>query len=111
MSKVCVMTRVQCIFAFTFSCAFEVSLAWQAFMGQEAVPTLPGTNLDSSLILPSTESSATIIAPGACSIALTSFRKLSTGTWCALGQNNCSLQVNRRIRLFTMTLKLMVDSP
>jgi hypothetical protein len=62
-------------------------------MGQEAVPTLPNSNLDSSLKLPNTDYFATDISPDNCSIALTSLRKLANGKSCSVGQRTCSIQV------------------
>ncbi len=70
---------------------------WHAFMGQEAVPTLPKSNLDSSLKLPNTNYFATDISPDNCSIALTSFRKLAISKSCSIGQPTCSIQVVPRI--------------
>jgi hypothetical protein len=78
------------------STAPTLAFCWHAFMGQEAVPTLPKSNLDSSLKLPNTDFFATDISPDNCSIALTSFRKLANSKSCSIGQPTCSIQVAAR---------------
>jgi hypothetical protein len=76
---------------------FPYASAWHAFVGQEALPTLAGSNLDSSLTLPNTEFSATEISPDPCSVALTSFRKLqniASGNLCSSSNHTCTIQVS-----------------
>ena len=90
-------SKVTILFFCIFSSTCPLAAAWHAFADQEALPTLQGSNLDASLILPNTEFSATTISPGPCSIALTSFRKLAKGNWCFLGQDLCSLQVQKLV--------------
>eukprot|EP00292_Cryptomonas_paramecium_P007567 CAMPEP_0113689526 /NCGR_PEP_ID=MMETSP0038_2-20120614/17220_1 /TAXON_ID=2898 /ORGANISM="Cryptomonas paramecium" /LENGTH=521 /DNA_ID=CAMNT_0000610621 /DNA_START=28 /DNA_END=1590 /DNA_ORIENTATION=+ /assembly_acc=CAM_ASM_000170 len=77
---------------FVCFCFGNFASGWHAFMGQEALPTLTGTNLEASLELPRTEFSATLLAPDNCSIAYTSFRKLAYGRSCSPGQSLCTLQ-------------------
>jgi hypothetical protein len=78
----------------SFLAIFPLSSAWHAFIGQEALPTIASSNLDPSLKLPNADFLSSETAPDPCIIALASFRKLSYGNWCALGQFTCSIQVS-----------------
>ena len=55
----------------------DKTLGWHAFLGQEAVPTISGTSLESSLSLPSMSPSVE-----ECQVALTSLNKISMGRLC-----------------------------
>lgn len=65
----------------------DAAAGWHAWLGQEALPTVSGTNLDSSLGLP-----AMSPAVDPCEVALTSLQKIFGGTGaCLLNQEGCSL--------------------
>ena len=87
------MHRIWIVILELLSTGPTLVFCWHAFMGQEAVPTLPKGNLDSSLKLPNTDYFATDVSPDNCSIALTSLRKLANGKSCSVGQSTCSIQV------------------
>jgi hypothetical protein len=57
------------LFIFQYEC--DRSAAWHAFADQEAVPTVPGTSLNSNIQLPNLELAT------ACDVSATSFQKLS----------------------------------
>jgi len=65
----------------------DAAAGWHAWLGKEALPTVSGTNLDSSLGLP-----AMAPAVDLCDVALTSLQKVFGGTGaCLLNQDSCSL--------------------
>ena len=65
----------------------HTAFGWHAFLGQESIPTISGTNLASSLELPTLTTSI-----DECSTALTSLTKVIQGRHCLLGQEICTLE-------------------
>ena len=64
----------------------DAAAGWHAWLGQEAMTTVPGTSLEESLSLP-----AMSPAVDPCEIALTSLRKITGGRTCLEYQEGCSL--------------------
>jgi hypothetical protein len=64
----------------------DAAAGWHAFFGQEALPTISGTNLEESLGLPAM---VPVIDP--CDMALTSLNKIVGGRTCLQNQEGCSL--------------------
>ena len=69
------------------SLSLHAVASWHAFLGQEAVPTISGTSLQSSLQLPAPSTTA-----DDCQVALTSLTKITGGRLCLQQQERCSLQ-------------------
>jgi hypothetical protein len=65
----------------------HTAFTWHAFLGQESIPTISGTNLVSSLELPTLTPSI-----DECSMTLTSLNKVIQGRHCLLGQEICTLE-------------------
>ena len=64
----------------------DTAVGWHAWLGQEAMTTVPGTSLEESLSLP-----AMSPAVDPCEIAFTSLRKIVGGRICLQYQEGCSL--------------------
>ena len=64
----------------------DKGFCWHAWLGQEALPTLPGTSLESSLDLPKMTPSLDL-----CDMALTSLKKVISGRVCLQKQPRCHL--------------------
>ena len=65
----------------------HTAFAWHAFLGQESIPTISGTNLVSSLELPTLTPSI-----DEYSTTLTSLNKVLQGRNCLLGQEICTFE-------------------
>lgn len=69
------------------TCGFARTSAWHAWVGNEALPTKAGTNLESFLELPSLSGGLSNL-----SLPLTSLKKITEGSKCMVGQRACSLE-------------------